>query len=239
MSFSQKTWKDRDVQYPGKRTLTNINDNSDFQDVIVERAEGTVTEAGDLFCATKMNDLEQRIADIIAELDTALQEEINHIYPIGAIYKSFNSTSPNILFPGTTWGALPKRALIAVPTNQPAMQNVGNNDFVLTFNQFSTKSVQVTGTTSKTALTIKQMPAHRHHLNSSLGKSGDNGTYPGINGPIFHDAVLDYEARQTGYTGNGYGHNHGVTGSGTFTEDPITIDIRQQYITMYAWRRTA
>ncbi len=58
MAFAKKTWKDRVSQYPNRRT---INDGVVTKQVTVGRDEGTITEQGDGFTASNMNDLEQRI----------------------------------------------------------------------------------------------------------------------------------------------------------------------------------
>lgn len=58
MAFVKKTWKDRISEYPNRRT---INDGYVTKSVTVGRDEGTVTEAGDAFNASNMNDLEARI----------------------------------------------------------------------------------------------------------------------------------------------------------------------------------
>lgn len=58
MAFVKKTWKDRISQYPNRRT---INDGYTTKVVTVGRDEGTVTQAGDVFNAANMNDLENRI----------------------------------------------------------------------------------------------------------------------------------------------------------------------------------
>ena len=58
MAFVKKTWKDRISEYPNRRT---INDGYVTKTVTVGRDEGTVTEAGDAFNASNMNDLENRI----------------------------------------------------------------------------------------------------------------------------------------------------------------------------------
>lgn len=55
-----KNWKNRDVEFPGRRTLTDTISGTS-QTVDVTRSEGTVTEAGDAFDASTMNDLEGRI----------------------------------------------------------------------------------------------------------------------------------------------------------------------------------
>ena len=67
MAFKKKTWKDRMVEYAGRRKLTNITTK---QEVIydVARSEGTVSQEGDAFSSQNMNDLEQRIEDGFTEV---------------------------------------------------------------------------------------------------------------------------------------------------------------------------
>lgn len=60
MAFVTKTWKDRLVEFAGRRKLKNVSTNEEVL-YDVSRSEGTVMQAGDSFNATNMNDLEQRI----------------------------------------------------------------------------------------------------------------------------------------------------------------------------------
>ena len=68
--YSMKNWKNRDVEFPGRRTLTDVL-TSTSQTVDVARSEGTVTEAGDAFDASTMNDLEGRIGSAFTLVDGA------------------------------------------------------------------------------------------------------------------------------------------------------------------------
>lgn len=58
--YTLKNWKNRNVEFPGRRTLTDTISGTS-QTVDVTRSEGTITEAGDAFDASTMNDLEGRI----------------------------------------------------------------------------------------------------------------------------------------------------------------------------------
>ena len=73
MAFAKKTWKARLVEFAGRRALKNV---STEETVIydVTRNEGTVSQAGDAFSATNMNDLENRI-----------ESEFNNLNASGAI----------------------------------------------------------------------------------------------------------------------------------------------------------
>jgi len=67
MAFVKRTWKDRISQYPNRRT---INDGYVTKQVTVGRDEGNITEAGDSFNASNMNDLEERIEEAITGAGT-------------------------------------------------------------------------------------------------------------------------------------------------------------------------
>lgn len=81
MAFKKKTWKDRLVEFPGRRTLKRISGSADSQMVVdVNRNEGTVSQAGDAFSAANMNDMEQRIADEFEEVNNDLAQQPEWVY---------------------------------------------------------------------------------------------------------------------------------------------------------------
>lgn len=67
MGFTKKTWKDRLVEHAGRRKLTNVATGT-TETVDVTRAEGTESQAGDMFNATNMNDLESRTYNAFDEI---------------------------------------------------------------------------------------------------------------------------------------------------------------------------
>ena len=68
--FRKKTWKDRLVEFAGRRTLKNVGTNESVT-YDVTRAEGTVSQEGDAFSPANMNDMEQRIADGFSAAEAA------------------------------------------------------------------------------------------------------------------------------------------------------------------------
>lgn len=73
MAFVTKTWKDRMVEFAGRRKLKNVSTNeAALYDV--SRSEGTVMQAGDSFSATNMNDLEQRIKTEFDNVNSSLMD---------------------------------------------------------------------------------------------------------------------------------------------------------------------
>lgn len=60
--FAKKIWADRNVEFPGRRKLTDTSTSMETT-VDVTRAEGTISAEGDAFSAANMNDLEVRIEE--------------------------------------------------------------------------------------------------------------------------------------------------------------------------------
>ena len=70
MAFVKKTWKDRIVQYANRRLLTKSG--GEVEQVTVTRDEGTISEAGDQFNASNMNNLENRVKTAFDDLNGKL-----------------------------------------------------------------------------------------------------------------------------------------------------------------------
>ena len=74
MAFVTKTWKDRLVEYAGRRKLKNVATGEEIL-IDVSRSEGTVNQAGDAFSAANMNNLEQRIKTEFDSVNSSLNEQ--------------------------------------------------------------------------------------------------------------------------------------------------------------------
>ena len=73
MAFVTKTWKDRLVEYAGRRKLKNVATGEEVL-MDVSRSEGTVSQAGDAFSAANMNNLEQRIKNEFDTVNSSLKD---------------------------------------------------------------------------------------------------------------------------------------------------------------------
>lgn len=73
MGFVTKTWKDRLVEFSGRRKLKNVSTN---EEIIydVSRSEGTIMQVGDQFSAENMNNLEQRIKTEFDSVNSSLDD---------------------------------------------------------------------------------------------------------------------------------------------------------------------
>lgn len=67
MAFNKKTWVDRQVQHPDRRTLVDVETNV-ARTYDVTRDEGYVAEEGDQLNAENFNDLEDRIDTAITNV---------------------------------------------------------------------------------------------------------------------------------------------------------------------------
>lgn len=74
MAFVTKTWKDRLVEYAGRRRLKNVATGEEIL-MDVSRSEGTVNQAGDAFSAANMNNLEQRIKTEFDSVNSSLVDQ--------------------------------------------------------------------------------------------------------------------------------------------------------------------
>jgi len=98
MAFVKKTWKDRISQYPNRRT---INDGNFTKVVTVGRDEGTVTQAGDAFNASNMNDLENRIEAGLAEKPDReeVEDMVEGFFPLDEASGAMVSINPGVMLP--------------------------------------------------------------------------------------------------------------------------------------------
>ncbi len=137
--------------------------------------------------------------------DKSKVDILSAVYPVGSIYMSVNNVNPGELFGGvwTVWGA----------GRVPVGVNTSDTNF---------NTVEKTGGASTHALTVAQLPKHRHSYQfaPSASVSGlKQGTGSQME-PLM--AYQDVQTNATDYTGSGNPHNN-----------------LQPYITCYMWKRTA
>ena len=107
MSYEKKIWSDRQTEFPTRRKLIATNTTNIYD---VERAEGTVYDAGDAFSASTMNDLENRIDNgkLDADFSNLLLEALknsdvmrDYCYQVGTVIEFGNGVDPNETIGGT------------------------------------------------------------------------------------------------------------------------------------------
>lgn len=132
---------------------------------------------------------------------------IDALYPVGAVYISMNSTMPTALTTGRTWTAIA-------------------GDYVLrTITSGTGGTLSNAGNTGSTALTVAQIPSHRHQTegaNNVVTTAGTAGGWVGGSQTAFPVVAQD---TYTSYTGSGNGHTH-------------TAGMPKN-VAVYMWKRTA
>lgn len=154
---------------------------------------------------------------------TALNAIWSSIYPVGSIYMSVSSTSPETLF-GGTWVAFGQgRVLIGVESGGTAESTGGSQTAAITSH---------THTTQGHALTVAEMPTHGHWL-LNYNENGTAGSY--TNSSVQSNINKGFGGNvRTDDQGSGQSHSHGNTGA----SGGQSISIIQPYITCYMWKRT-
>lgn len=144
-------------------------------------------ESGNLYLRPNGNDVDEgqlRIfSDGKATLNGAQIMTVDNIYPVGAIYISYNHTSPASLF-GGTWTRIENRFLWAV-------DGKGNIGYM--------------GGESTHTLTINEMPSHAHYLYNENSNSSESANYE----IIYKPTAKGYAGTlKTQPAGGGAAHNN-------------------------------
>lgn len=121
--FTAKEWKNRLVEFAGRRSLKNVTTNETTV-YDVTRSEGHVSQEGDAFSAATMNDLEQRISEGFSAAEEA-NNQLNS--EIASVKQSFQDGCNILVSKCTELGVTPSSNS---PTNiSNAIQTIANNQW--------------------------------------------------------------------------------------------------------------
>lgn len=137
MAFVTKTWKDRLVEFSGRRKLKNVSTN---EEIIydVSRSEGTIMQVGDQFSAENMNNLEQRIKTEFDSVNSSLngcsfEQEGNNFYIIGADAARKKLGSVTLYIRATSSyvsdSNLSRKLVLEISTDNKTWKTVASNQF--------------------------------------------------------------------------------------------------------------
>ena len=145
---------------------------------------------------------------------------VDMIYPIGSIYMSVNSTSPQILF-GGTWEQIKDRFLLSSGDTYTNASTGGSATVTLTENEIPThnhNSKSLTGSTR-----IQQYNGSASSTTGIISQKNNNYNLGQVNGSNFGSTTLTVNATHThDNIGGGQAHNN-----------------MPPYLTVYMWKRTA
>lgn len=112
MGFVKKTWKNRISEYINRYRMT-VEGTDTSKNVLLDLNDGVVSETGDTFDATTMNDLEQRIEDGFNSIPEPSEEKKTGTLETGETTIAFTFTQQTIgentlVFPfSETYGVSP------------------------------------------------------------------------------------------------------------------------------------
>lgn len=170
-----------------------------------------------------------------------LNELLNKMYPVGAIYTSTVSTSPSTLF-GGTWEAFGQgRVLIGAGTGTDK-----NN----TQKTFAVGETDATGEYGHTLIT-DEMPSHTHSVNGDTDSANAThshtinflGTREANMGSGAKCYVRNSQDGGSGFTmqsnSDDATHSHGINLTSGSTGGGQSHNNIQPYVVVYMWKRTA
>lgn len=155
------------------------------------------------------------------------------IYPVGSIYITVNSTSPQTLF-GGTWEKIEGRFLYGLDN-----ENIGTG-----------WEAKDTGGSNTTTLTIENLPAHSHNFSgttsSTQAQSHTQLTYPnnltdnwGNEGKILGGAPGNAWSTNAISTITGDAHTHTYSGTTASVGSGTEFNNMPAYFCCYMWYRVA
>jgi len=157
------------------------------------------------------------------------QINLDAIYPVGAVYISVVSTSPQTLF-GGTWTAFGAgKVLVGLDSGDTAFDTVeetgGAKTHTLSTAELASHSHNVSGTANRRAMVFDSTNITSVRLTSQLAYAGSGTSYKYMGTSSFADGSNIVNADMISATqtsGSGTAHNN-----------------LQPYIVVYMWKRTA
>lgn len=175
-------------------------------------------------------------------------------FPVGCIYISVTNVNPSTYFGGTWESFGSGKTLVGVNTSDSDFNSVkktgGSKTHTHTQGATGANSGSTGGpsnnTSGSTAITVDQMPSHRHAVNSNWAKDIGNSGWGATISTYTSGYVFSPNSIPIENTGGGKGHTHTLSShthslnSHTHT-NPTTASSSslQPYITVYFWLRTA
>ena len=196
-------------------------------------------------CAMSLNLIDSAITSFKSYL-------LDYVYPVGSIYMSVNSTSPQT-FLGGTWTRLTDTFLLAAGSTYAA----DNGTHTTATGGAASVSYTPACTVGNHTLQTSEIPAHTHgsktltgdaQIYSDMGVLGAKGSGTGVfskgalvkstAGPQWRTDYASYKLHiDASHThdsvGGGGAHNHGFTGTAA------SIKTMPPYLPVYVWKRTA
>ena len=193
-------------------------------------------EAGDKFSITGTEGYNKNMDLIDAAVKKLNNDLWEKIYPVGAIFISTSSASPETLF-GGKWEQIKDKFLLSAGDAYTASSTGGSATTTLSVSNIPSHNHTYTKANSVDShtLTVDEIPSHSHIIGtSSFVVSQWNGAGACVGGSTANNSIRN--------TGGGKGHSHGLstspvnTGS---TGSTTAFSNMPPYLAVYIWNRIA
>ena len=220
--------------YVAKLVITDsLGNTAEFEDSIpTERVAFHLKEGGNGAAFGKVAETEY-VLELAEDWELKVKGKrlLDLIYPVGSIYLSVNSASPDTLF-GGTWEQIQGRFLFGMSSSYPAGSTGGEAKHTLTEAEIPSHRHSIPSLSGSAA----SDGAHTHNVSGGAGSGGSSAglesygsgyssfrtIYDAAQSAGSHTHTVTTTASNTGYTGSGSAHNN-----------------MPPYLAVYIWKRTA
>ena len=220
--------------YVAKLVITDsLGNTAEFEDSIpTERVAFHLKEGGNGAAFGKVAETEY-VLELAEDWELKVKGKrlLDLIYPVGSIYLSVNSASPDTLF-GGTWEQIQGRFLFGMSSSYPAGSQGGEATHTLTEAELPSHRHSIPSLSGSAA----SDGAHTHNVSGGAGSGGSSAGLESYGSGYSsfreitnaaqsagaHTHSVTTTASNTGYTGSGSAHNN-----------------MPPYLAVYIWKRTA
>ena len=220
------------------KNSSSINQDADKNKSLIGKLEITDMSGNSILPETSTGSSESPIESEQNLYGLKLKDIRDFLYPVGSIYTSTESTNPSEKF-GGVWERYGKgKTLVGVDEEDSSFNVSSKTGGSKSINLAHSHTVNShTHTTKDHALTIAEMPRHKHALDYQNVQRGTTGSPTSTRIPTSSNYTGTVD---TNYAGSGEAHNHGETTAsspGTTSELSTSQSILNPYITVYIWKR--
>ncbi len=220
------------------KNSSSINQDADKNKSLIGKLEITDMSGNSILPETSTGSSESPIESEQNLYGLKVKDLVDVLYPVGSVYISFEERNPSEIMGGSWERVSEGKTLVGVDEDDTSFNVSSKTGGSKSINLAHSHTVNShTHTTKDHALTIAEMPRHKHALDYQNVQRGTTGSPTSTRIPTSSNYTGTVD---TNYTGSGEAHNHGETTAsspGTTSELSTSQSILNPYITVYIWKR--